>query len=49
MIYTVHPATESDAHELAPLLRSLDRAEVLTLRVGLEEGLLAILRSSREA
>lgn len=47
--YSMMPATEADAHELAPLLRAPDRAEVLALGVDPVEGLLQSLRSSREA
>lgn len=45
---TVLPATEEDAGELAPLLRSEDRAEVLALGVDLFYGLLQSVAASRE-
>lgn len=47
--YTLLPATEADARELAPLLRAADRAEVLALGVDPVDGLLESLRSSQEA
>jgi len=47
--YSLLPATEADARELAPLLRAPDRAEVLALGVEPVEGLLSSLRSSKEA
>lgn len=43
------PATEADAHELAPLLRAPDRAEVLAMGVEPLDGLLASVRGSAEA
>jgi GNAT superfamily N-acetyltransferase len=49
VIYTLLPATEDDAHELAPLLRAADRAEVLALGAEPIDGLLDSLRASREA
>ena len=47
--YTLLPASEADAHELAPQLRAPDRAEVIALGVEPVEGLLQSLRSSQEA
>lgn len=47
--YILSPATEADAHELAPLLRAPDRAEVLALGLEPIDGLLSSLRASREA
>lgn len=49
MTYTLLPATEADAHELAPLLRAPDRAEVLALGLDPIDGLLQSVRESREA
>ena len=46
---TMLPATEDDAHELAPLLRAEDRAEVLALGVAPVDGLLQSLAAAREA
>lgn len=49
MGYTLLPATEDDAHELAPQLRAPDRAEVIALGIEPVEGLLQSLHSSQEA
>lgn len=49
MTCTLIPATEVDAHALAPLLRAADRDEVLALGLQPIDGLLGSLRASREA
>ncbi len=52
MAYTLHPATEADARELAPVLRAPDRDEVLAMlgpAADPADGLLASLATSREA
>lgn len=46
---TALPATEEDACELAPLLRSEDQAEVLALGLDPVDGLLQSLAAAREA
>ena len=46
---TMLPATEDDARELAPLLRSEDRAEVLALGLDPVDGLLQSLAAACEA
>lgn len=46
---TMLPATEDDARELAPLLRTEDRAEVLALGLEPVDGLLQSLAAAREA
>lgn len=46
---TMRPATESDARELAPLLRVEDRAEVMALGLDPVDGLLQSLAAAREA
>lgn len=48
-MYTMHPATEDDARELAPLMRAPDRAEVLAFGMEPIDGLLQSVRDSREA
>lgn len=47
--YTLLPATEADAHELAPLLRAEDRDEVLALGAEPAAALLDSVRNAREA
>jgi hypothetical protein len=49
MVYTLLPATEADAHELAPILRAQDHAEVIALGVEPAEALLESVRHAREA
>lgn len=49
MPYTLAPATLADAHELVPLLRESDRAEILAMNMSPEEGVVVSLRASREA
>jgi hypothetical protein len=46
---TMLPATEVDVRELAPVLRTEDRAEVLALGLEPAEGLLQSLAAAREA
>jgi len=48
-VITMLSATEDDARELAPLLRTEDRAEVLALGVDPFYGLLGSVAASREA
>lgn len=47
--YTLLPATEADAYELAPMLRAQDHAEVIALGAEPEAALLESVRTSREA
>lgn len=51
VMYSLRPATEADAHELAPMLRQEDRAEVLALLGPVDpvQGLLQSLESAQEA
>ncbi len=49
MTYTLLPATEADALELAPLLRAPDRAEVIALGVEPAAALVESVSRAREA
>lgn len=44
--YVIVPATAAHIHEMAPRVRAADRAEIAALGYGVEEGLLASLRTS---